>query len=379
MPLIFVHGVATRQSPQYQAAVAQRDALFKRLVIGEGEAVLDPDWGSGGVKFKGGWVPDTGAAEPFSFGAPVVTGQGPSAAAVLASRNVERGIDLAFSALLARNAATDQPLSEEQLRVFEAAVRYLETGGDRTAFAATDSDSQFADALRSELKPLLTTTDVEPMGLGDVFSLIGNALKAVTDPLRNASSDAVLKLIRKPLSDQAALFLGDIFVYLRWRESDKTNGTYNRILEPIVRALVEATKSQRDGEKMVVVGHSLGAVILYDLLTDERALAEIKAGSGKALTVDAWLTVGAQPGVFADMGLYDRQPGSDGRLPSPKCARRWMNVYDLTDVLSFRAEPFFSGVTDYEFDNVVGALEAHSSYFLRPSFYKRLRSRLSQP
>ena len=32
-----------------------------------------------------------------------------------------------------------------------------------------------------------------------------------------------------------------------------------------------------------------------------------------------------------------------------------MNVYDVTDVLSFRTEPFFSGVTDYEFDNVAGA------------------------
>jgi hypothetical protein len=379
MSLVFVHGVATRRSPQYHATVAQRDALFKRLVVGVNETVLDPDWGSGGVKFKGGWVPDTGAAEPFSFGSPVVAGQGPSAAAILASRNVEKGIDLAFGALLARNAAANQPLSEEQLRVFEAAVHYLESGGDRSAFASTDTDSQFAETLRSELKPLLTTTEVEPMGLGDVFSSIGNALKAVTDPLRNASSDAVLKLIRKPLSDQAALFLGDIFVYLRWRESDKANGTYNRIFEPIIQALAEANKAQRDGEKMVVVGHSLGAVILYDLLTDARALAEIKASSGKALRVDAWITVGAQPGVFADMGLYVRQPEQDGRLPRPECAQRWMNVYDLTDVLSFRAEPFFSGVTDYEFDNVAGALEAHSSYFLRPSFYRRLRTRLSQP
>ena len=50
MPLVFVHGVATRQTPQYQAAVAQRDTLFKRLVMGQDQTVFDPDWGSGGVK-----------------------------------------------------------------------------------------------------------------------------------------------------------------------------------------------------------------------------------------------------------------------------------------------------------------------------------------
>jgi hypothetical protein len=36
-------------------------------------------------------------------------------------------------------------------------------------------------------------------------------------------------------------------------------------------------------------------------------------------------------------------------------------------------------VKDFEFDNVSGALEAHSAYFRRPSFYKRLRARLAEP
>jgi len=53
-----------------------------------------------------------------------------------------------------------------------------------------------------------------------------------------------------------------------------------------------------------------------------------------------------------------------------------MNVFDYTDVLSFRCEPFFSDVKDYGFDNVSGALQAHSAYFQRPSFYTRLRARL---
>ena len=44
-----------------------------------------------------------------------------------------------------------------------------------------------------------------------------------------------------------------------------------------------------------------------------------------------------------------------------------MNVYDFTDVLSFRAAPFFDGVNDFEFDNVTGVLEAHRANLTLPS------------
>ncbi|HEX7944234.1 MAG TPA: hypothetical protein VF495_06190, partial [Phenylobacterium sp.] len=237
--------------------------------------------------------------------------------------------------------------------------------------------AQFAETIRVELEHLLPAAVHEPMGLKDVFKDIGAALKSLTDPLRDAGSDAVLQLIRKPLSEQVALFLGDIFVYLRWRESDAATGTYNRIFRPIIDALAAATAAKAPGQKMVVVGHSLGAVILYDLLTDTRALSEIAAKSGgKPLEIDLWATVGAQPGLFADMDLYAGPRDAEGRLPKPAAVQRWVNVFDFTDVLAFRTQPFFAGVTDYEFNNVSGALEAHTAYFQRPSFYKRLRARL---
>lgn len=383
MPMVFVHGVATRDTPQYRVAVAQRDALFKRLVIGETQEVFNPDWGDHAVSFaKGGWVPDPDAGEAFGLGTPVAAGTGSSIAATVASRSkkdVDIGVDLAFASLLARDVERGTPPSDEQLSAFEAAVRYLEERADESAFTPAETDTQFAETLKAELQPLLPAAPAEAMGLGDVFSSIGDALKGVTDKVRNTGSDVVLRFVRKPLSNQIALFLGDIFVYLRWRETDGAKGTYNRIFEPIIEALSQANMVRRDGEKLIVVGHSLGAVILYDLLTDNGALGELKNRSGKALSVDALVFVGAQPGLFADMGLYDRQPGADGRLPQPDCVERWMNVYDVTDVLSFLAEPFFSGVKDYEFDNVSGALEAHSAYFQRPSFYKRLRARLSAP
>ncbi|MDO9336742.1 MAG: hypothetical protein Q7T61_10105 [Caulobacter sp.] len=386
MPLVFVHGVATRQTPKYRAEVEQRDALFRRLVMGQFHPIFDPDWGSGAVRFaKGGWVPEPGADEAFSMGAAAVADGASVAAAVAASDRspgLDLALDLAFGALLAERAAAGQPLSEAELAAFEAGVKYLEDGGDKTAFSGRETDSQFVATLEDELAPFAPQPPqagpaAEGMGAGGVFSAIGKAVKTLTDPLRNGASDAGLRLVRVPLSKAVATFLGDIFVYLRWRQTDGDAGTYNRIFKPIVTDVAEAARQAGPGDKLVVVAHSLGAVILYDLLTDDRALQAIEAAAGKPLAIDAWITVGAQPGLFADMGLYDRPTDADGKLARPACVKAWLNVFDYTDVLSFRTTPFFSGVEDFSFDNVSGALEAHTAYFQRPAFYKRLRARLN--
>lgn len=374
MPLVFVHGVATRQNPEYRAFVKQRDALFKRLVMGSDDHIFDPDWGSTGVSFfHRGWVPKPSANEVFNFGTPIAAGENSIASAV-ASRDVIQGIDLAFSALLAKRAQDNQPLSDDDLTVFEAAVRYLEYGGDKSAFGEKETDAQFAQTLRDEIGAGLPPATSEAMSLTNVFSSVGEAVRRATDPIRNITSDAVLRLIREPLSNQVALFLGDIFVYLRYREADGASGTFNRIFSPIITDLAQAAVAAGAGKKLVVVGHSLGAVILYDLLTDPRALQAIRDRAGIEFAIDALVTVGAQPGLFADMGLYGNT--TPAKLPRPSCVADWMNVFDYTDVMSFCCEPFFADVKDYAFDNVSGALEAHSAYFQRPSFYKCLRDRL---
>jgi hypothetical protein len=70
MPLVFVHGVANRQTPRQQAEIRQRDALFKRLVLPKGGEVFDPDWGSSAVTFdpEMPWLPRFLEAERFNLG-----------------------------------------------------------------------------------------------------------------------------------------------------------------------------------------------------------------------------------------------------------------------------------------------------------------------
>ena len=390
MPVIFVHGVATRQTPAYKAEVAQRDQLFERLVMAPGDQIFDPDWGSQAAQpVKGGWVPRRGATETFSMGAPVLAANAPSVATAVAQTHPDQAVDLAFGSLLAQDAKAsagqgDPKLAPDEVEAFVQAVRYLEGAPDRTAFDDHATDAQFSSTLAGEIaranRPAAgaAAAAVEPLGPGltGVFQKIGGALKAATDPLRNIASDTLLSVIREPLSNKVALFLGDIFVYLRWREVDGEKGTYNRILSPIIADLAKAVQARRPGDKLIVVGHSLGGVILYDLLSDARCLADIRQQAGADLQIDHLVTVGAQEGLFADLGLYATALTPTTTLPRPACVADWMNVFDYTDVLSFKAEGFFSDVKDYEFDNVSGVLDAHTAYFQRPSFYARLRARL---
>jgi hypothetical protein len=65
-------------------------------------------------------------------------------------------------------------------------------------------------------------------------------------------------------------------------------------------------------------------------------------------------------------------------LKRPDSVTHWLNVYDYTDVFSFLCAPFFEGVLDFGYDTKIDLFEAHSAYFKRPSFYKRLEIRLRE-
>ena len=67
-----------------------------------------------------------------------------------------------------------------------------------------------------------------------------------------------------------------------------------------------------------------------------------------------------------------------GKVPAPTKLKRWLNVFDTNDFVSYLAEPVFEGVHDFPYDTGFGGRSAHSGYFLQPSFYDRLAARLKQ-
>lgn len=392
MPLVFVHGVATRQTSLYKAQVVQRDALFRSMVFKNDKVVVEnPDWGSFAVQFSEDlrWIPAPkgnqafgGATEQFS----VEDLDGVLDLGQLALLDAQQAVDLVAMAALdveAREASElDQPgsaASGDAIKFAVSAGEYLNQQGVIDSISPigigslqANSNSAFAEALEAEIKGTGDTQAYAVGGwirdkIGQLGGLIGNGL-----------SDAALRAKRRDLSRSVSYFLGDIFVYLRGRDNLGPAGTRAQLFEPIIASLASAMKAQRNAnEPFVVVGHSLGGVLLYDMLTDNAVRQQIEERGAGPIKIDALFTVGSQPGFFADLGLYAiGRPTSDAKLPMPEGVERWLNVFDFTDVFSFRCEPMFDRVEDFGYDTVTDLLHAHSAYFQRPSFYERMRKRL---
>jgi hypothetical protein len=397
MPLVFVHGVATRPSREYAAEVAQRDALFRSLTFKDPTyPIFNPDWGSFGVKFEDEmpWLPRADGNQAFGpedeVLAPAVVGRqaldGRLSLGALATHDAEQAIDLVVMAALEQaikeagtlptlNDVTAAAARSEAVRFAIAAGDYIEglgvawdAAGSGAPALETASNAEYADALEA----VLADPSDQAFGVG---SLIGDAL----DFLGGTVSDLALRGFRRKLTRGVSLFLGDVFVYLRGRDIPDQAGTRARIFEPIIQALVQGVQAQASAnDQLIVVGHSLGGVLLYDILTDPQSRARIEAATGRPIDIHALFTVGSQPGFFADLGLYPGgRPVGGAKRPRPEGVDAWMNVYDFTDVFSFRCEPAFDGVDDLGYDTRIDLVQAHTAYFQRPSFYKRMRARLA--
>jgi len=342
--------------------------------------VLNPDWGSHGVTFTSGlpWLPKLMDNEALGVRRPAGAQAGLSD---LAQRDVAEAVDLAVAASLdaAIEAAAigghPQDAVGDSVELCTAAAAYLEREDAterKVGVGALNagSDEDFLHALSQQLRP---KDGVEEFG---PFDALQRGLDRIEDWVVNAVSDGALSLGRRPGSAFAALFLGDVFVYLRDRDTLGSGGVRERLFQPILDDLVDAAKAARaDREPFVVIGHSLGGVILYDLLSDPDCLAALEQAT-PGFKIDLLVTVGSQPGFFADLKLYDGKPTTTGKLERPPVVDQWFNVFDFTDVFSFLAAPMFNGVEDFSYDSVVGPVAAHTAYFKRPSFYQRLRRRL---
>jgi pimeloyl-ACP methyl ester carboxylesterase len=140
------------------------------------------------------------------------------------------------------------------------------------------------------------------------------------------------------------------------------------ILQRLEDTVVNATADRRD--PLWLVGHSLGGVICLDYATDTTR------------RVDRLVTVGSQPGLLGEWGVLrlngqahgDREETSKLPLPPSLESGRWLNVYDQNDVLSFLAEPVFTGVVDIPVDTHAPFPVAHSAYWNCAEVYSRLVS-----
>lgn len=422
MAIIFLHGVNVRKGPAYDRDTFLRDRMIRRYLLPQlatqdadtgATEILNPYWGDEGARFR--WqnasVPslatlqslgsNSGVVEPRNclpkgFAQEIssrisvaneVSGQTTRPAhgsdlvdrddlLSLAERMVlpvitgEFALSTSSSPLLEADAVASLLDAIARVTADEATILRARAAGSEDAVASILSHAIQQDmAVRSTTEA--RNPGVQSMGqaseLTSILRRVEEMLSRTVRAPNRALSSAFLSSSRLSVHESLARANGDSLVYINERGTRSEPG-------PIVQVIVGALrKASSDDGPLVVLTHSMGGNIFYDVMTHY----------APDLKVDIWISVGGQVAQFEEMKLFKV---SDPAVSKPQkvdlLADRvpiWINVYDPVDVLSFKVSPVFSAVSaDIPYGTGAGLLDAHSCYFARPSFYRAVGNVLSQ-
>jgi hypothetical protein len=388
-----VHGIGNRRGPRYDQTVRLRDRYFRRFllpVLGDAEGggeIRNPYWGeSVELRWGGASIP-VPAAERLGAG----TDAESTAALILAGHDdpdrvlvdVARGdladaVDLLYT-LLRLDTLPDDQLDElvadaAGLVAYVAAHPVPRPGAAPVGYhpwlADVRTNAELVRALWTNALPAVAAGG-ETLGgdgrPGRVNALLGEGLRQVRHSALGQHAERATGALRHLAGRRVSVLLGEVFGYLAGRGSREDPG-------PVVRVVLDALTAARSASgagPLVVVAHSMGGNIMYDVLSH----------FDPDLTVDVLVTVGSQVGLFEELKLFrasdPRVPTAHTpRAPAPPGVRHWINVVDRADPLAYRAEPIFDTVVDYTYPSA--ALWAHSAYFRQPHFYRRLAQRITE-
>jgi pimeloyl-ACP methyl ester carboxylesterase len=195
------------------------------------------------------------------------------------------------------------------------------------------------------------------------------AARTVLDRTGNFASTEILGWSRQSLNANLGRFFGDIFVYMDERGTREAPGRIPTFLLSEWDKAIAATP----GEPLIIMGHSLGGVISYDLLTHFRP----------ELQVDLFVSVGSQVSHFEEMKRFRCSrpdiPGAGGpRVPKWPNIKHWINVYDVVDIFSYSCKSIFDAVDDFYYDTKTYVIKSHGAYLKQARYYERLRDRINK-
>jgi hypothetical protein len=418
MPIVYIHGVATRSREEPFGEV---ERYLRRLVAPvlsdrpEEVAIRQAYWGDIGVSFA--W---NGASRPRSL----LLGQGaagasatPAERALLAAA-LKASLDALPATAPAATTSSGLISGRQSQAPATAALRLKDLSSDELSdlladlLAATATDagrrveaSLAADALAHDpgfLAALAAAPDtaaecdlivarlrgavtpgLAPMGgAGDWLRDMGDRLHEAAGraaSLPGAAASVVAGELRKDLNDFVSLFLGDVFAYLKGRFGDDGRIPVtipSRLLDALLAA--RADQLLHPGEPIVLLSHSMGGQIAYDVLThfmpQDMRFRDVR--------VDFWCATASQVGFFEEAKLFraSRDEFKTGHpVPFPAAhLGAWWNVWDHNDFISFTAKGIIDGVDDEPYHSGMSLVGAHSGYLQRPSFYRRLADKLRQ-
>jgi hypothetical protein len=397
MPIVFVHGVNTRNGPAYDAGVKVTKGYLKDCFGGTRiggrplAAIKDiafPYWGDLGTTFAWqmaslprGEMEALGTIAEADLRALLahvrdalpggITNEPLTA---LAKHNFQNAAEIV--AMMALDHTP--PGKEADVAQFVRSIQTYAAANPAPAWLAnTTNDVQFLGNLRLAARQ---QGGVEAQGLDDVFNFLSgvaanlkyaamNLIGSAVDKVGDFASTKLLGWTREGLNANLGRFFGDVFIYFNSRGNRESPGPIPKLL---LDAIDTAVANATPGDPLVIVGHSLGGVIMYDLATHFRP----------ELPVDLFVTVGSQVAHFEEMKLFR---SSDPAVKAPSKAKvpaninRWINVYDEVDIFAYAAKPIFDRVdVDGRYDTQTYVIKAHGAYFDQARFYERLRVRVDQ-
>lgn len=413
MPILYVHGVATRDSLGFDAMKPYLARYVAPAISGDPDHVPTEEvfWGGSAATFRwrGASRPKTRLLGQGSTATPAAAG--PALLTALLERELlNRVPDVTAMASnsggLLSGRSTGGPgaparlsaLSNDELSDLVTELIHGAMTDARAASALSVTADAIArdPAVRSQLAAQPTAADeaaflvnaIERQAAGSPLIAQGAGLGArLRDRLSEAltrggsapayAASLVVAEIRPWLNELASLFIGDVFEYLDKRgDAGQPGPIPQRVLDALDKA--HRDKQARQGEPLVVITHSMGGQLIYDAVTHFLP----NAPQYEDIKIDFWCATASQVGFFEELKLFklrDVAVEAPQRMPFPHAHLGvWWNVWDANDFLSYTAQPIFDGVQDESYDSGLSLVTSHSGYLRRPSFYRKLAVKLEQ-
>ncbi|WP_329217161.1 hypothetical protein OG352_14305 [Streptomyces sp. NBC_01485] len=268
-------------------------------------------------------------------------------------------------------------------KLFEQLSAYVPSPEVRAAFAERGMSSALDAAVRTvaespELRDAAATADEggyehrHAFARAVVAATLAAAVERGADSVDGIERDALLSFVSADLHTQGRTLAGTVaraaatpaLLALSWQARRRRGALNDGLILPAVgdilryqarghalRRLIKRTIEHAPGDAVTVIAHSLGGVACVDLMMQE----EIKR-------VDQLITVGSQAPFFYETGALVSL--EHPQMPPEHFPRRWLNLYDRRDLLSFSAARVFPAhASDHEVDNRQPFPFSHSAYW----------------
>lgn len=239
----------------------------------------------------------------------------------------------------AAGSATDPEFVEAVARAIVAGALSFHRGMPSAVRPAAATSAKVRDLVVEQIAAALATPETR--------GVITDWLRDRVVAFAKQKGTELLRARRDPLTQANISGAADI-LYFQRRGSE--------IVKYVTGALNQAQRP------IVAVAHSLGGVVLADVLAQETAPA-----------IDLLVTVGSQPSLFYAVDALDQlRPGNQRKPFVP-----WLNFYDRNDFLSYTAERTFPGlanISDIEIDSGVPFPDAHGAYWHDDRVYQRIKA-----